>query len=106
MSLPIHEHMAQENRELRAEIERLRALILDACDVLEHYDLAEHAFHYRRELGEKEFDAMFGADAANYIRQLQAEIERLRAALQDIASDICSRSGQVDIARRALEGKE
>ena len=30
------------------EIERLRALILDGCEVFEHYDLPEHAFHYRR----------------------------------------------------------
>lgn len=34
-----------------AEIERLRALILDGCAVFEHYDLPEHAFHYRRALG-------------------------------------------------------
>jgi hypothetical protein len=33
---------------LRAEVERLRAMILDACKVFEHYDLPEHAFHYRR----------------------------------------------------------
>jgi hypothetical protein len=39
---------------LETEIERLRALILDACDVFAHYDLPEHAFHYRRELGRKE----------------------------------------------------
>lgn len=31
-----------------AEIDRLRALISDACKVFEHYDLPEHAFHYRR----------------------------------------------------------
>lgn len=31
-----------------AEIDRLRALIDDACDVFDHYDLPEHAFHYRR----------------------------------------------------------
>lgn len=33
-----------------AEIERLRALIEDACKVFDHYDLPEHAFHYRRKL--------------------------------------------------------
>lgn len=31
-----------------AENARLRALIADACVVFEHYDLPEHAFHYRR----------------------------------------------------------
>lgn len=36
--------------ELEAENDRLRLLILDACGVFEHYDLPEHAFHYRREL--------------------------------------------------------
>jgi hypothetical protein len=30
------------------EIERLRAAIEDGCKVFEHYDLPEHAFHYRR----------------------------------------------------------
>ena len=37
-------------REAADEIERLRAIILDACQVLEHYDLPEHAFHYQRVL--------------------------------------------------------
>jgi hypothetical protein len=32
------------------EIERLNALVLDACKVFDHYDLPEHAFHYRRAL--------------------------------------------------------
>lgn len=32
------------------ENDRLRAIIDDACEVLEHYDLPEHAFHYRRVL--------------------------------------------------------
>lgn len=36
--------------ELMAEIERLRAIIADACEVLIHYDLPEHAFHYQRVL--------------------------------------------------------
>lgn len=33
---------------LRAEVQRLQALILDACKAFERYDLPEHAFHYRR----------------------------------------------------------
>jgi hypothetical protein len=33
---------------LEAENARLHALVLDACKVFEHYDLPEHAFHYRR----------------------------------------------------------
>lgn len=37
-------------RDAADEIERLTALILDACDVFSHYDLPEHAFHYRRAL--------------------------------------------------------
>ena len=28
----------------------LRELLLDACEVFEHYDLPEHALHYRRAL--------------------------------------------------------
>jgi hypothetical protein len=35
-------------REAADEIERLRAAIEDGCKVFEHYDLPEHAFHYRR----------------------------------------------------------
>lgn len=35
---------------LLIEYERLRALIEDGCKVFEHYDLPEHAFHYRRAL--------------------------------------------------------
>lgn len=37
-----------------AEIERLRALLENACEVFDHYDLPEHAFHYRRILNGKE----------------------------------------------------
>lgn len=33
------------------------------------------------------------------------EIERLRKALTAIASDLCSRSGQIDIAKKALAGE-
>lgn len=33
-----------------AEIKRLHDMVLDACKVFEHYDLPEHAFHYRRAL--------------------------------------------------------
>lgn len=32
------------------ENDLLRAIIDDVCEVLEHYDLPEHAFHYRRVL--------------------------------------------------------
>lgn len=32
------------------EIKRLRAIVGDACEVLRHYDLPEHAFHYERVL--------------------------------------------------------
>lgn len=35
--------------EKNAEITRLRALFEDACKVFDHYDLPEHAMHYRRE---------------------------------------------------------
>jgi len=48
--------MCEEQREvdrLRAEIERLRAIVLDACEVLNHYGLPEHAFHYRRVLNKE-----------------------------------------------------
>lgn len=55
-------HMAQtrpagHDREAAAwavnEIERLRAIVNDACEVLRHYDLPEHAFHYERVLADK-----------------------------------------------------
>lgn len=36
--------------ELMDEIKWLQAQIEDACQVFDHYDLPEHAFHYRREL--------------------------------------------------------
>lgn len=32
----------------KAEIKRLYDMVLDACMVFDHYDLPEHAFHYRR----------------------------------------------------------
>lgn len=38
---------------LAAENERLRAMILDACQVFERYDLPEHALHYRRAINEQ-----------------------------------------------------
>ena len=38
-------------RDERAEVDRLKTMILDACRVLDLYDLPEHAHHYRRELG-------------------------------------------------------
>jgi hypothetical protein len=54
---PADELLLEENKLMRAallsqsdEIERLRAVILDGCQVFEHYDLPEHAFHYRRQL--------------------------------------------------------
>lgn len=40
----------QTIRAARGEIEQLRALVEDACKVFDHYDLPEHAFHYRRKL--------------------------------------------------------
>jgi hypothetical protein len=33
-----------------AEIERLQGLLDDACVVFDHYELPEHALHYRRAL--------------------------------------------------------
>ena len=39
---------------LREENERLLALIEDACKVFDHYDLPEHAFHYRREINHQQ----------------------------------------------------
>lgn len=44
------EYDQMEGRALsaEAEVERLRALIDDACVAFERYDLPEHAFHYRR----------------------------------------------------------
>jgi hypothetical protein len=39
--------------ELTDEIERLRAIVRDACEVLRRYDLPEHAFHYERVLAGK-----------------------------------------------------
>ena len=46
----------EENRSkyLEGEIERLRVALEDACKVFEHYDLPEHAFHYRRILTKNE----------------------------------------------------
>ena len=50
-----HDHVryCTKIHDLEAEIERLRALILDGCAVFEHYDLPEHALHYRRALEPK-----------------------------------------------------
>lgn len=36
-----------------AEIKLLRAIVADACEVLRHYDLPEHAYHYERVLAGK-----------------------------------------------------
>lgn len=36
--------------ELKRDNDRLRAIVADACEVLRHYDLPEHAFHYERVL--------------------------------------------------------
>lgn len=41
------EHLPKEAAD---EIDRLRALVLDACKVFDHYDLPEQAFHYRRDI--------------------------------------------------------
>jgi regulator of replication initiation timing len=43
--------LTAENARLTAENERLRALLLDACGIFDHYDLPEHALHYRRKIG-------------------------------------------------------
>lgn len=40
--------VATNIEEAAKEIGRLRALIEDGCKVFEHYDLPEHALHYRR----------------------------------------------------------
>jgi hypothetical protein len=36
--------------EEQAEIDRLRAIVLDVCRVLDEFDLPEQAIHYRRKL--------------------------------------------------------
>ena len=46
-------------REAAEEIERLLALVLDACEAFDLYDLPHQAFHYRREV--------LGLDAAKKI---------------------------------------
>lgn len=43
---------------LENENERLRALIEDACNVFTHYDLPEHALHYRRAVTEQNATGM------------------------------------------------
>lgn len=43
-----HPYTADMLGRAAVEIERLHTLISDACKVLDHYDLPEHAFHYRR----------------------------------------------------------
>jgi hypothetical protein len=48
----VNNRLANDVEEEHVEVERLRALVLDACEVLVHYDLPEHAFHYRRALEE------------------------------------------------------
>lgn len=44
------EKLIRERGAAVAEIDRLRTMVEDACKVFEHYDLPEHAFHYRRAL--------------------------------------------------------
>ena len=41
---------ARDLLDAAAEIARLRSMMEDACKVFDHYDLPEHAFHYRRQL--------------------------------------------------------
>jgi hypothetical protein len=41
---------ARDLLDAAAEIARLRSMIEDACKAFDHYDLPEHAFHYRRQL--------------------------------------------------------
>lgn len=48
------------------EIVRLRAMILDASKLFEHYDLPEHAFHYRR--------AILGLDEAKKMARTAAGV--------------------------------
>jgi hypothetical protein len=58
----------------------------------------------------EKLDAMFGADAADYIRQLQAEIEQLRTAARavcrfDWSGNDDDAAAAIDDLRRALEEK-
>jgi hypothetical protein len=46
--------VSEELAEAKKEIERLRAMIEDACKVFDHYDLPEHAFHYRRAIADEQ----------------------------------------------------
>jgi hypothetical protein len=51
------------------EIEQLRAMVLDACEVFDHYELPQQAFHYRR--------AVLGLEQARKIaRGANGECER------------------------------
>ena len=43
-----HEPTDEDAIAAAAEIEWLREQIEDACKVFDHYDLPEHALHYRR----------------------------------------------------------
>ena len=52
--------------DMEREAERLKALLLDACEVFDHYDLPEHAFHYRR--------AVLGLDEAKKISRKRAGV--------------------------------
>ena len=45
-----HADAVKEVHRLFEETERLRKLIEAACQVFDHYDLPEHAFHYRRKV--------------------------------------------------------
>lgn len=49
-----------ENMKLKSENEWLRGQLEDACKVFEHYDLPEHAFHYRRRLGHQQKASVSG----------------------------------------------
>src|SRR5262245_46171585 len=91
---------ASEVEQLRAEIERLRqALRLsDACRA--H---AEEEVERLRKSYNFQIDA--NRSMVEAIGQSQDDNERLRAALTDIASDLCSASGAAGIAKDALAGK-
>lgn len=66
------------------EIEGLQAQIEDACKVFEHYDLPEHALHYRRvALGMSASAALAHDETRRDMREAADEIKRLRTALKD-----------------------
>src|SRR5262245_6396207 len=98
---------ASEVEQLRAEIERLRqALRLsDACRVHAEEEVERLRKRYRRAYESYNFQIDANRSMVEAIGQSQDDNERLRAALTDIASDLCSASGAAGIAKDALAGK-